>query len=138
MTFDQSTSGTGIESLYQVAVSFMRDRSFILPLAGVREPKLICMFQIGLLTRGGGYPFKKIMLVDDEEDIVLSITASLEHNGFEVDGFTDPRLALEHFTKGKYVMVIIDIRMPEIDGFEFVPEVRRVRSECESLFHYRI
>lgn len=50
MTFDQSTSGTGI----QVAVSFMRDRSFILPLAGVREPKLICMFQIGLLTRGGG------------------------------------------------------------------------------------
>lgn len=48
MTFDQSTSGTGIESLYQVAVSF------ILPLAGVREPKLICMFQIGLLTRGGG------------------------------------------------------------------------------------
>jgi hypothetical protein len=54
MTFDQSTSGTGIESLYQVAVSFMRDLSFILPLAGVRAPKLICMFQITLLTRGGG------------------------------------------------------------------------------------
>jgi hypothetical protein len=54
MNFDQSTSGAGIERLCQVAVSFMRDLSFILPLGGVREPKLICMFQITLLTRGGG------------------------------------------------------------------------------------
>jgi hypothetical protein len=53
MNFDQSTSGAGIERLCQVAVSFMRDL-FILPLGGVREPKLICMFQITLLTRGGG------------------------------------------------------------------------------------
>lgn len=47
MNFDQPTSGAGIECL-------MRDLSFILPLAGVREPKLICMFQIALLTRGAG------------------------------------------------------------------------------------
>ena len=54
MTFDQSTSGAGIECLYQVAVSFMCGLSFIIPLAGVRAPKLICMFQIALLTRGAG------------------------------------------------------------------------------------
>ena len=76
------------------------------------------------------------MLVDDEEDIVLSITASLERSGFEVDGFTDPKLALEQFMKGKYVMVIVDIRMPEIDGFELYEEARRNRSRCQSLLHY--
>jgi FixJ family two-component response regulator len=66
------------------------------------------------------------MLVDDEEDIVISITAVLEHNGFKVDGFTDPKLALEHFIKGKYVLVIIDIRMPEIDGFEFYEKLEEI------------
>ena len=74
------------------------------------------------------------MLVDDEEDIVLSITASLEHNGFEVDGFTDPRLALEHFTKGKYVMVIIDIRMPEIDGFELYEKLEELDQNVKVCF----
>ncbi|MGH9978032.1 MAG: response regulator [Nitrososphaeraceae archaeon] len=66
------------------------------------------------------------MLVDDEEDIVLSITASLERSGFEVDGFTDPKVAIEHFIKGKYVMVIVDVRMPEIDGFELYEKLDEI------------
>ena len=77
---------------------------------------------------------KKIMLVDDEEDTVLSITASLEHNGFKVDGFTDPKLALEHFTKGKYVMVIVDIRMPEIDGFELYEKLEEIDNDVKVCF----
>ena len=74
------------------------------------------------------------MLVDDEEDIVLSITASLEHNGFEVDGYTDPKLALEHFLKGKYVMVIVDIRMPEIDGFELYEKLEEIDQDVKVCF----
>ena len=74
------------------------------------------------------------MLVDDEEDIVLSITASLERNGFKVDGFTDPRLALEHFLKGKYVMVIVDIRMPEIDGFELYRSLEEIDKDVKVCF----
>ena len=74
------------------------------------------------------------MLVDDEEDIVLSITASLEHNGFEVDGFTDPKLALEHFKKGKYAMIIVDIRMPEIGGFELYEKLEEIDQDVKVCF----
>lgn len=74
------------------------------------------------------------MLVDDEEDIVLSITASLEHNGFEVDGFTDPKLALEHFEKGKYAMIIVDIRMPEIGGFELYEKLEEIDQDVKVCF----
>jgi DNA-binding response OmpR family regulator len=74
------------------------------------------------------------MLVDDEEDIVLSITAGLEHNGFEVDGFTDPKLALEHFKKGKYAMIIVDIRMPEIGGFELYEKLEEIDQDVKVCF----
>jgi len=74
------------------------------------------------------------MLVDDEEDIVLSVTASLEHNGFKVDGFTDPKLALERFLKGKYVMVIVDIRMPGMDGFEFYEKLEEMDKDVKVCF----
>jgi DNA-binding response OmpR family regulator len=77
---------------------------------------------------------KKILLVDDEEDVVLSITASLERNGFQVDGFTDPKLALENFLKGKYEMVIVDIRMPEIDGFEFYEKLEEIDQNVKVCF----
>ena len=74
------------------------------------------------------------MLVDDEEDVVLSITASLQHNGFEVDGFTDPKLALKNFLRGKYVMVIVDIRMPEIDGFELYEKLEEIDKDVKVCF----
>jgi DNA-binding response OmpR family regulator len=74
------------------------------------------------------------MLVDDEEDIVLSITSSLERSGFEVDGFTNPNVALQHFIKGKYVMVIVDIRMPEIDGFELYEKLEEIDQDVKVCF----
>jgi len=82
----------------------------------------------------GSITLKRIMLVDDDEDVVFSITASLEHNGFEVDGFTNPRLALEHFQKGKYVMLIVDIRMPEIDGFGLYEKLEEIDQDVKVCF----
>lgn len=76
----------------------------------------------------------KIMLVDDEEDVVLSITAGLERSGFSVDGFTDPKLALQNFVKGKYDLVIIDIRMPEIDGFELYEKLEQIEQGVKVCF----
>lgn len=74
------------------------------------------------------------MLVDDEEDIVLSITASLEHNGFQVDGFTDPKLALMNFEKGKYEMTIVDIRMPGIGGFDLYEKFEEIDPDVKVCF----
>lgn len=61
---------------------------------------------------------KRILLVDDEEDIIIPIKIHLEDNGFEVDIFTDPLLAFSNFKTNYYDLVIIDIRMPELNGFE--------------------
>lgn len=61
---------------------------------------------------------KRILLVDDEDDIIIPIKIHLEDNGFEVDIFTDPLLAFSNFKTNYYDLVIIDIRMPELNGFE--------------------
>ena len=60
------------------------------------------------------------MIVDDEYDMNLLFKMVLEENGFKVDSFTDPFLALQNFKEqdGLYDMIILDIKMPEMNGFE--------------------
>ena len=60
---------------------------------------------------------KRVMVVDDEYDITFTLQAGLEDGGFDVDAFTDPDLALSSFKPGLYDLVLIDIKMPKIDGF---------------------
>jgi DNA-binding response OmpR family regulator len=59
-----------------------------------------------------------ILVVDDEFDVNTLIKMSLQKRGYDVFGFTDPLLALEHFhiNKSNYSLVISDIRMPEFVG----------------------
>jgi DNA-binding response OmpR family regulator len=57
------------------------------------------------------------MVVDDEYDITFTLQAGLEDGGFGVDTFTDPELALSNFKSGLYDLVLIDIKMPKINGF---------------------
>ncbi len=68
----------------------------------------------------------KILVVDDEFDISNSIKRGLEKKGFEVDAFTDPADALSCYAKGRYDILLIDIRMPKMSGFEFVRAVRAI------------
>lgn len=74
------------------------------------------------------------MLVDDEEDVVMSISAGLEHNGFRVDGFTNSKLALKSFEKGKYEMIIVDVRMPGIGGFELYEKLEEIDPNVKVCF----
>jgi DNA-binding response OmpR family regulator len=69
-----------------------------------------------------------IQVVDDEFDIVNIIKLYLQRKGLNVFGFTDPLLALEHFRINckRYSLIISDIRMPGINGFEFVRKVREI------------
>jgi CheY-like chemotaxis protein len=67
---------------------------------------------------------KKILLVDDESDVLYTIKNILEDNGFQVDTFNDPIISLKSYTINYYNLVILDIKMPKMDGFELYTKIR--------------
>ena len=67
---------------------------------------------------------KKILLVDDEPDVLYTIKNILEDNGFQVDTFNDPIISLKFFKSSYYNLVILDIKMPKMDGFELYTKIR--------------
>src|SRR5215471_7541534 len=68
---------------------------------------------------------KKILIVDDEPDITLALKVYLEQQGFQVDAFTDPVDALAQFKAGFYYLLILDIKMPYMNGFELYKEIKK-------------
>lgn len=68
----------------------------------------------------------RILVVDDEPDIASSIKAGLERRGYQVDSFTSPVEALGRFALGSYQLVIVDVRMPVMDGFQLAREMRKL------------
>jgi CheY-like chemotaxis protein len=63
---------------------------------------------------------KKILFVDDDSDTTWLSKTALERNGFEVQAFESPVSALENFKPGSYDLLLIDIKMREMDGFELM------------------
>jgi DNA-binding response OmpR family regulator len=68
-----------------------------------------------------------ILVLDDDFDINNIIKLALQSHGYDVFGFTDPLLALEHFriNHSTYSLVLSDLRMPVMNGFEFVRQVKK-------------
>jgi DNA-binding response OmpR family regulator len=60
----------------------------------------------------------RVMVVDDEPDVISVLEIVLEENGFEVDSFKDPIAALSNFKPNSYGLALLDIRMPKMNGFE--------------------
>jgi DNA-binding response OmpR family regulator len=69
---------------------------------------------------------KKILVVDDEYDVSLTIKLVLEENGFKVDSFTDASEALENFMTGLYDLAILDVKMPGMSGFSLYKTIREL------------
>jgi DNA-binding response OmpR family regulator len=69
---------------------------------------------------------KRILLVDDEFDISLVMKLLLEENGFKVDSFTDAFEALENFSTGLYDLAMLDVKMPEMDGFSLYEKIKKL------------
>ena len=68
---------------------------------------------------------KRIAIVDDEPDITTVLKKGLEQNGFSVDTFNDPQAALAHFKPSYYDLMVIDIRMPKMNGFDLYRQLRK-------------
>ena len=58
----------------------------------------------------------------------------LEENGFEVDGYTNPITALSRFRANFYDFLIIDIRMPFMNGFELAEKILNIDTSCKICF----
>jgi two-component SAPR family response regulator len=80
------------------------------------------------------HKMKKILIVDDEPDICLTLANVLESNGFVVDTFDDPLLALQDFRKDLYDLVILDIKMGKMNGFELYEEIRMIDDKVKICF----
>ena len=76
----------------------------------------------------------RILIVDDEPDITLSFKMILEGNGFKVDTYNDPVHAKENFKAGVYDLVILDIRMPKMDGFQLYDELKKIDDKVKVVF----
>ena len=77
---------------------------------------------------------KKILLVDDEPDITLPFSIVLEDNGFVVDAFNDPLLALSSLKQGLYALALLDIKMPKMNGFDLYSKIRKLDDKVKVCF----
>jgi two-component system nitrogen regulation response regulator NtrX len=71
----------------------------------------------------------RILIVDDEESIVESLSLILRHAGYEVDSCYDGIAALSKFSKSSYDLVLLDIKMPKMDGMEVLEKMIEINPE---------
>ena len=77
---------------------------------------------------------KKILIIDDEEDITFILRIILERNNFTVYTFNDPIIALSNYHPHCYDLVILDLKLPQISGFEIHDRIRAMDRETKVCF----
>src|SRR5919107_182768 len=73
----------------------------------------------------GKYRKLRILLVDDEPDVVEVFGRGLRLEGMRVDVYTSPQEALQYFKPNTYDLAILDIRMPDMTGFQLHREMKK-------------
>jgi two-component system response regulator ChvI len=73
-------------------------------------------------------------LIDDEPDIIYSIKKVLETDGFIVDSYSDPTLALSNFKPGLYDLLVLDIKMPKISGLDLYQKIKEIDGNVKTCF----
>ena len=62
----------------------------------------------------------KLMAVDDDSDITFTLKRNFEQRGFSIDVYNDPIEALANFKLNYYDLLLLDVKMPKMNGFIFV------------------
>ena len=76
----------------------------------------------------------RILLVDDDVDITHSFSLALQKDGFIVDTYNDPLIALGVFKADLYDLVLLDIKLPKMDGFELYNKIREIDRRVKVCF----
>ena len=77
---------------------------------------------------------KRILIVDDESDVCFVLRKFLSENGFVIDSYENPTLALEKFKADSYDLLILDIKMPDLNGFDLYREIKRLDKQVKVCF----
>jgi DNA-binding response OmpR family regulator len=77
---------------------------------------------------------KRILVVDDEPDTCLVLKNVLEEDRFLVDSFNDPFLALKNFRVNVYDLLLLDIKMPTMNGYELFIRIRNIDGKVKVCF----
>src|SRR5215471_17513025 len=78
---------------------------------------------------------RRILIVDDEPDITFTLRIILEENGFkEIDVYNEPLLALQNFKSRVYSLLITDVALPRMDGFELFKHVKKIDDRINVIF----
>ena len=76
----------------------------------------------------------RVLIIDDELDMVHIVKAGLKHKGFEVDSYIDPILALQNFKSGSYQLLILDIKMHKMDGMDVLDRIKKEDDKIKVCF----
>ncbi|HZE78986.1 MAG TPA: response regulator [Nitrososphaeraceae archaeon] len=77
----------------------------------------------------------KLLLVDDEPDIISLVKSNLERtHEFEIDAFIDPISALQNFKSSFYHLLLLDVRMQHMDGFELYNNIKKLDNKAKVCF----
>ena len=76
----------------------------------------------------------RILLCEDDENLGMLLREYLQAKGFSADLYPDGDQGYKAFIKGKYDLCVLDVMMPEKDGFQVAQEIRNVSSEVPIIF----
>jgi DNA-binding response OmpR family regulator len=71
-------------------------------------------------------PKSKILIIDDDVDITNLFSIFLEHNGYSVDAYTNPIEAINNFRKNSHDLIILDLKMPKMDGMTLYLKIKEI------------
>ncbi len=75
-----------------------------------------------------------ILYVEDDETLAFVTQDNLSENGYKIDHYEDGKSGLEAFNKHYYDLCILDVMLPEMDGFQLAEEIRKYNKEIPILF----
>jgi CheY-like chemotaxis protein len=78
---------------------------------------------------------RRILIVDDDPDITRTFGLVLEDSGlYEVDTYNEPLIALQNFRPNFYDLALLDIRMPNMNGFELSEKIEKIDNKIKLCF----